>query len=149
MLHSRFRKDYLALLIQRGREPRSSPVQIGHIALIEDEHHRRLDWRLGKVTKVFKGRDGISRITRLKTAGGELVRPFQLLYPLEITAQTGQELILAKGETILEIDTSTVLPEREPTVRDKVTHHSRRIQAPVKLNFVINSIFLDHHSILC
>ena len=42
-------------------------------------------WKLGVVRETIKGKDGIVREARVKTANGELKSPIQHLYPLELT----------------------------------------------------------------
>ena len=37
---------------------------------------------------MYPGRDGVSRVAKLRTATGELTRPVQRLYPLEIKSST-------------------------------------------------------------
>jgi len=58
---------------------------VGDIVLVGHDNLKRLDWPLARVVKVFPGRDGVTRVVRVRTATGELVRPVQRLYPLEIS----------------------------------------------------------------
>ncbi|GFY40161.1 hypothetical protein TNIN_11791 [Trichonephila inaurata madagascariensis] len=39
---------------------------------------------LGKITDMSPGKDGCTRIVKLKTTGGEIVHPVQRLFPLEL-----------------------------------------------------------------
>ena len=48
-----------------------------------DDGRKRIDWRLGKVEEIFRGRDGEYRVAKVKVDNGELVRPVQRLYKLE------------------------------------------------------------------
>ncbi|XP_055941904.1 uncharacterized protein LOC129971950 [Argiope bruennichi] len=66
----------------KGKESRQ--VEVGDIVIIESDIKKRLDWPLGLVIEVFTGKDGCIRVVKLKTASGELVRPVQRLYPLEL-----------------------------------------------------------------
>ncbi|GFY54491.1 DUF5641 domain-containing protein [Trichonephila inaurata madagascariensis] len=43
-----------------------------------------LNWPLGKIIGMFPGKDGCTRVVKLKTTGGEIVRPVQRLFPLEL-----------------------------------------------------------------
>ena len=57
-----------------------------------------MKWPLGKVIESFEGKDGLIRAVRLKTAKGELTRPVQKLYKLELSDHVVQPLDLP-GET--------------------------------------------------
>jgi len=49
-----------------------------------------LDWPLAIVKEVFPGKDGHTRVVRLKTEKGELIRPIQRLIPLEVGHHAGK-----------------------------------------------------------
>lgn len=90
-LRQRFRKEYLSQLICRpAGKPRSS-LMIGDIVLVEDENKKRMDWRLGRVLELFPGKDLICRVARVKVQDGELERPIQRLYSLEIDGSDKKE----------------------------------------------------------
>ena len=54
--------------------------------VIEDIIHNRNAWKLAKVSTLLIGKDGKVRGARLKNAQGEIERPIQALYPLELQA---------------------------------------------------------------
>ncbi|XP_068229312.1 LOW QUALITY PROTEIN: uncharacterized protein [Palaemon carinicauda] len=56
----------------------------GDLVLIKEDNLPRLKWPLGVIVDVFKGRDGLVRFVRLKTKKGEMTRPIQRLYNLEV-----------------------------------------------------------------
>ncbi|XP_011883748.1 PREDICTED: uncharacterized protein LOC105570903, partial [Vollenhovia emeryi] len=85
MLKERFRKEYLAELVHRGKLPTSRPVKIGDVVLIGSDNRKRLEWPMAKVVELLPGKDGIPRVARLKLSSGELVRPIQRLYLMEAT----------------------------------------------------------------
>ncbi|XP_054270806.1 uncharacterized protein LOC128991710 [Macrosteles quadrilineatus] len=85
-LRDRFKKEYLATLIHNGKNKKSREPIIGEVVLIGDDNTKRIRWPLGLVQDVYPGRDGFSRVARLKTGNGILTRPLQRLFPLEITA---------------------------------------------------------------
>ena len=64
-----------------GGEQTSHP-NIGDVLIVKDE-------KLGAVTKVIKGKDGIVRGATLRTSNGTIERPVQHLYPLELTCDLG------------------------------------------------------------
>ncbi|GFT19370.1 hypothetical protein NPIL_29051, partial [Nephila pilipes] len=47
-----------------------------------------------KITETFPGKDGIVRLAKVRTASGEILRPMQRLYSLEINAVSGDSLRL-------------------------------------------------------
>lgn len=54
----------------------------GDIVLIHDDGPRS-QWKLGKITGLHAGRDGLIRVATLKTSLGMTTRPVIKLYPLE------------------------------------------------------------------
>ncbi|GFR01725.1 bel12-ag transposon polyprotein [Trichonephila clavata] len=86
ILKERFRIEYLGFL--RSSIPkRLDQIKVGDV-LIGREDKRRLYWPLEKVIELFPGRDGRTRLVKLKTGKGTLLRPVQRLYPLEVTEST-------------------------------------------------------------
>ncbi|XP_070518841.1 uncharacterized protein [Cardiocondyla obscurior] len=59
-------------------------VEIGDLVLIENENAKRINWVTARVKELIPGKDGNVRVVRLTTAKGELVRPIQKIYPLEL-----------------------------------------------------------------
>ena len=82
-LKIRFKQEYLSLLLQLKGKP-GYKIQIGDVVLIEDENRKRVLWPLGQIIQVYPGNDGEVRVVKVKTSKGELVRPVQKIYPLEI-----------------------------------------------------------------
>lgn len=79
-LRVRFRSEYLGQLRRRAQSNRPfTAIKNGDIVLIASDNQKRLDWPLARVIELIPGNDGVSRIARLKTATGELVRPLQRL----------------------------------------------------------------------
>lgn len=85
-LRRRFRNEYLGQLIQTARNKNKicRKLKVGEIVLIGNDNTKRLFWPLAKVVELIPGRDGKVRLVRLKTTNGELLRPVQRTYPLEI-----------------------------------------------------------------
>ncbi|OXA44276.1 hypothetical protein Fcan01_20417 [Folsomia candida] len=81
----RFRKEYLSQLVQRGKQEKVHPFQVGDLVLIGDDNKKRLMWDMGRVIELMVGRDGESRVAKVKTMHGHLIRPLQRLFPLEIS----------------------------------------------------------------
>ncbi|XP_071033024.1 uncharacterized protein [Parasteatoda tepidariorum] len=88
-LKTRFYKEYNSLLKQ-SRHSHQSPLEVGD--LISSDNKKRVDWPLAKVIEIYKGRDGVSRVAKVKTQNGEIVRPFQRLFRLETTGIVSKTL---------------------------------------------------------
>ncbi|XP_035216765.1 uncharacterized protein LOC118190200 [Stegodyphus dumicola] len=82
-LRSRFRNEYLAMLVHR-RERKGDTLEVGDVVLIGTPE-KRINWPLGLVVQVFPGADGHVRVAKVKTADGEKITPVHNLYPLEVT----------------------------------------------------------------
>lgn len=61
---------------------------------LNPELKKMLSWPLGRIIKIFPGKDGITRLVKVKTASGEKLRPVQRLYSLEINAVYSEPLRL-------------------------------------------------------
>ncbi len=59
-------------------------MKIGDIVIIKGEEKNWGRWKLAVVTAIILGRDGVIRVAKLRTGKGELERPIQFLYPLEL-----------------------------------------------------------------
>lgn len=80
----RWTKEYLPLLTERKKWTTVQPVpDIGDVVLITEDNVTRPNWPLGRVIEQFRGKDGLVRTLRLKTAKGTLDRPVQRLHLLE------------------------------------------------------------------
>ena len=81
----RFRNEYLGALVQhKNNVNEPSKISIGDLVFIGYDNLKRVEWPLAKVKDLIMGRDGNVRVARLVTADGELVRPLQRLYCLEL-----------------------------------------------------------------
>ena len=79
---NRWSREYFKSLRERhvnGGGKQTITPRRGTAVIIKDKN--RNTWKLGVVRETFKGKDGIVRGARLKTANGELERPIQHLYP--------------------------------------------------------------------
>ncbi|GFV91724.1 pro-Pol polyprotein [Trichonephila clavipes] len=83
-LRKRFRDEYLSMLVQRPNRSEARHVKLRDIVIVGSDTKKRLDWPLGKIIGVFPGKDGCTRVVKLKTAGGEIVGSVQRLFPLEL-----------------------------------------------------------------
>ncbi|GFR20889.1 integrase catalytic domain-containing protein [Trichonephila clavata] len=142
-LRQRFQREYLAELI---RNPQLSlkrhNLSPGDIVLIGSDNTKRLNWPLGRVIELFKGKDNIEPVVRLRVANGEIIRPIQRIYPLEIDSaeftKSVPEKVESATETIDDVDHEHIPPEEqsetlriEQSQSVKKTRFGRRI-VPVK-----------------
>ena len=64
--------------------------------LIGCDKKKKLDWPMGVVISLLPGIDNCVRVVKLKTAMGELTRPVQRVYPLEVSSE--DPLRFCRGE---------------------------------------------------
>ena len=76
----------MAALRERSNQIKISNYSIrkGEVVLIHEDLTPRAKWRLGLITEVYSGSDGLVRSVALKTANGVTNRPISKLYPLEV-----------------------------------------------------------------
>ncbi|GFX85687.1 DUF5641 domain-containing protein [Trichonephila clavipes] len=58
-LRIRFRNEYLGRLKDFSKVRKASPIEEGDIALVSDTNSKRINWPLGRVKKIYPGKDGI------------------------------------------------------------------------------------------
>ncbi|GFT96675.1 integrase catalytic domain-containing protein [Trichonephila clavipes] len=81
----RFRIEYLGQLREQTQHHRKlRPLTVGEVVVVENSLKNRTLWSLARVIQLIPGKDGHVRVARVKTETGELVRPVQRLYNLEL-----------------------------------------------------------------
>ncbi|XP_011700215.1 PREDICTED: uncharacterized protein LOC105457307, partial [Wasmannia auropunctata] len=136
-LRKRFRSEYLGQLSRRTKS-NSFVIKEGDIVLLGHDNLKRLDWPLARVVKVLPGKDGVTRVVKLKTATGELVRPVQRLYPLEMLPSTMETVdydMNAADQTKEEDQAATIDATQDVLKREFRTRSGRRVKAPDRLGF--------------
>ncbi|XP_045495971.1 uncharacterized protein LOC123694550 [Colias croceus] len=83
MFWERWLREYLPELQQR-RDPhgRGKSPQIGDVVLIVDNTMPRNTWPMGRVSRIYPGNDGVTRVADVQTRGGELRRPVKKMVVL-------------------------------------------------------------------
>lgn len=72
----RWSREYLHTLQERTKWVSGQPnVGINDMVVIRDANSPPLEWRLGRVTEVFPGSDGVVRVVRVNTIHGVVTRP--------------------------------------------------------------------------
>ncbi|GFV47976.1 DUF5641 domain-containing protein [Trichonephila clavipes] len=83
-LRKRFRVEYLGQLRETRNIKGENTLSEGDIVLVGDDHTKRLHWNLGKILKLYPGKDKKVRVAQVKTKFGSFLRPVQKLYLLEV-----------------------------------------------------------------
>lgn len=116
ILRQRFRVEYLGQLRQESvRQRKTKPLNEGDIVLLESEVKKRHCWSLARVLQLMPGKDGVPRVARIKTDSGELIRPIQKLYNLEVD----ERITVPKNSN----QTAYTRPKRNQTVPDRLTYY--------------------------
>lgn len=106
-LRVRFRSEYLGQLELRKNRKRCRQIAVGDIVLIGSDNSKRLDWPLGRVIETLPGRDGQTRLAKIATAKGQMLRPLQRLFPLECCTvpefESNEETSLQKSERVPDV----------------------------------------------
>ncbi|XP_071043840.1 uncharacterized protein [Parasteatoda tepidariorum] len=75
----------LFLVMRPSKVKGNQRIAVGDIVPIETEGEKKVLWPMGRVTETYVGKDGHIRVARLKASTGELVRPVQRIFPLEMS----------------------------------------------------------------
>lgn len=79
----RWKEEYLYTLQGRQKWTKDAePIFEGTVVVLVKENTPPLHWPLAVVEEVFMGSDGVTRVARIKTKDGTLVRPLVKLCPL-------------------------------------------------------------------
>ncbi|CAH2106769.1 unnamed protein product [Euphydryas editha] len=73
----RWRREFIAELQQRTKwRTRQRDLRIGDMVVLKEDHLPPLRWRLGRITRLYTGPDGINRVADIFTAKGTMRRAF-------------------------------------------------------------------------
>lgn len=79
----RWQKEYISELQSRSKwRINKGNLKVGDVVLIQEDNLPPLCWRLGRVSRLFPGPDGISRVADVNTMRGSIRRPLVRLCPL-------------------------------------------------------------------
>jgi len=83
-LWKRWSSEYLSQLQERSKWARTNgpKLKVGSVVLLKDENLPPLQWRMGRVSKVTRGKDEVVRVAEVQTAGGTVSRAVRKLCPL-------------------------------------------------------------------
>ena len=117
----RWRTEYVTSLREFHKFTKNNEqrIKLGDVVQIHNDSPR-INWKLGVVTELFRGNDGLVRSVKIKTSNGETTRPIAKLYPLEVT----------------QIDNANEAGEDIPgdihTDMNNIANHKERRQASLK-----------------
>ncbi|GFR30583.1 DUF5641 domain-containing protein [Trichonephila clavata] len=83
----RFFKEYLLELrsVMFTKQSKNIPnLKIDDVVLIREDNVKRYNWKLGRIKKLFPGRDGKVRSCEIQLSKGVIKRPVEKLYNLEV-----------------------------------------------------------------
>ena len=100
--------------------------------LVETDGTKRVNWPLGRIIEIFKGRDGNYRVAKVKVSTGVLIRPIQRLYQLEIRGDELDKLNVTDTRSVVEPNSSKFIKMKEAI--NRVSSRGRKLVKPVKLD---------------
>ncbi|XP_046734982.1 uncharacterized protein LOC124404696 [Diprion similis] len=113
-LRRRFRAEYLGQLMQRNKSKTDQRMpKVGDTVMIGNDIHKRLEWPLARVLETIAGNDGEIRVVRLKTASGEVTRPVQRVYPLELNDNESGEMRKRQIDILPRAEAAETAPQDE------------------------------------
>jgi hypothetical protein len=127
----RFRNEYLGLLVQKGKS-QPQQIKVGDVVLVGADGKKRWEWPIAKVLELYPGKDGHIRVAKVRTATGNLDRPIQRLYQLEVSSYlepTTDGRKSSDAEEELQPETDTEAP------KDVHSRFGRRIKTPRRFGF--------------
>lgn len=89
------RESHKCLLAKKG----TIWPRVGDVVLIHDDAPRS-KWKLGKITGLHAGRDGLERVADLQVASGTTTRPVIKLFPLEQGLEDQSEAVLSYSSAL-------------------------------------------------
>ncbi|KAJ8915580.1 hypothetical protein NQ315_012465 [Exocentrus adspersus] len=112
------------------------------IMLLGSDNAKRINWPLGRITEVLPGKDDQTRLVRVQTTGGQLLRPIQRLYPLECieaspqssdaTSSSPDTPSCSKGKTRIKGSDSAVVNDSRAPDAESGSAGERRDRVPNK-----------------
>ncbi|XP_055924549.1 uncharacterized protein LOC129956644 [Argiope bruennichi] len=114
-LRKRFRIEYLGHLREFSKIRNESKIKEGDIVLIGDSNVKRINWPLGRVIKLYLGKDKKVRLVEVQTKPGSFLRPIQRLFPLEVSQSEKYAIpCLPKSDS----PSTMMIPDGTPTSSD-------------------------------
>ena len=96
-LWRRWTRQYLTTLRERhnlNHKRRNFQVKVGDVVIIRSDEKNRNRWPIAVARQLYPGRDGIVRAVQVDTGKGQLERPVQHLYPMELNCDRPRPRVL-------------------------------------------------------
>lgn len=88
----RWNRDYLHLRQIRTKNYKEEiPIKIGQLIIMHVDNQPALSWPMGRIIKVTPGKDGITRVVKIRTQSGEYDRPVSKISMLPIRCHEEDE----------------------------------------------------------
>ncbi|XP_048003247.1 uncharacterized protein LOC125239646 isoform X1 [Leguminivora glycinivorella] len=123
---ARWQLEYISELQIRTkwRQSTNGQLEIGTLVVIKDKQQPPIKWLLGRIQRVFPGRDGVTRVAEIQTATGLLRRDFTKICPLPVDTTVEDDTSRSAG---MSRTTPTGRPRGEVTagsshLRDGLTY---------------------------
>ncbi|CAH2109067.1 unnamed protein product [Euphydryas editha] len=82
-----YKSEYIAELQKRQKWRRQGEqLRLGEMVLVKDDQAPPTRWVLGRVTRLYHGTDGVSRVADVLTTSGTICRAYNRLCPLPVIA---------------------------------------------------------------
>ncbi|GBM93723.1 hypothetical protein AVEN_6897-1 [Araneus ventricosus] len=137
-LRQRFQKEYLAELIRNPKLPsKRHNLSPGDVVLVGSDYTKRLNWPLGRVIELFQGKDNIERVAKLRVANGEIIRPIQRIYLLEMSSNEISKSVPENIESVADIndDANRLHTDSNEHFLQADTHQKGQLQTVKKTRF--------------
>ena len=80
-----WKRDYLTILQVRKKWFTNGPeIKCGDLVLLAEDNFKPLQWKTGRVVEVYAGNDSVTRVVKVKTSAGDIIRPVVKLRKLPI-----------------------------------------------------------------
>lgn len=116
-LWHRWQTEYLTMLRERYNFDHDQPSRIpqaGDVVLVHEDASRVL-WRMGVISKLISGLDGVVRSAVVKTSNGQLTRAICKLYPLEVSRSESLETVTLDQPSVAQRDPT--IPKRRAAIK--------------------------------
>lgn len=83
----RWKTEYLTSLREFHKTSgyNEQSIRIGDVVQIQDDNVKRIHWKIGIISDLIRGNDGLVRAAHIRTKTGDTTRPIVKLYPLEVS----------------------------------------------------------------
>ncbi|GFT41001.1 DUF5641 domain-containing protein [Trichonephila clavipes] len=106
------------------------------MVLIGNDNKKRLFWPIAKNIELIPGRDGEIRTVRLKIQHGTVIRPVQLIFPLEVQAIANSDKELKEESISVKSTTPEKVLNTNDAIVKKYTSSGKLVKEPKRLDLL-------------